>query len=467
MTMIRFINSTAVVVLSLLATVTVGIHLDQVVTQLVRKEQHSPSDKTVIAVTQKGSLNHAATLNDQLRLTSAAQAHIKLLSRQSTDAHHPEVELVSHPKTLNATAADTDSNQIMSATALLQTVVAATSLYFAAVVFLYWRQGPLVVAKVVTYLFALTTMKGAVRVIEDKQSFKFPLFITATHFISGVFIAFSLLLREKWAAGQRVEMPPFYFIAAKFTPIAIAIAVSVACGNIALVYSSSSFVEIVGMTTPIATVLVSMSMGQSIQLELLGPLLLVFVGGALTAKGDVHFSTLGLLFSAGAMLPRAIKSILQQVLLQQDNSERSYSPLEVLIWTSIPSSMVMLGWSLFHEGLEPYHQYYAHGFSSILTVALGMSCINACILNLAVLYVIKDLGAVGATVVAQTKSVLVVLGGMTFLNEQVSRTEIFGFMIILGGVYLYNEVDSRTKAKLKAQKAALEKDPAANHEVGK
>merc|ERR1719263_1822264 len=109
----------------------------------------------------------------------------------------------------------------------------------------------------------------------------------------------------------------------------------------------------------------------------------------------------------------------------------------------------MLIWSLIQEGTSPYRQWYDKGFLSSLTLAVLASCVNAGILNLAVLFVVKDLGAAGQQIVAQSKSVLVVLGGVVFFKEQVSMFEVIGFVLVLAGVYLYNDIEARIKAKQK------------------
>jgi len=76
-------------------------------------------------------------------------------------------------------------------------------------------------------------------------------------------------------------------------------------------------------------------------------------------------------------------------------------------------------------------------------VALGVSCVNATILNVAQLFVTKDLGAVGSQLAAQTKMVLVVLGGMVLFQEAVTRTELFGFVLVLLGVFWFSRVEAQ------------------------
>jgi len=393
-------------------------------------------------VEQHTHATQAKGLNVPLTVQSHGQVAVPIsIPEPHQKQHHPE-------------------NVFEESMGVLRTFAMAVTLTISMVLFLYWRKGPVVVFRVILYLLALASIKGAVKVVQDKGSFKFPLFLTGCHFISCLLIAFAILIHGSIVSGEKMAVPSLQGFGTRFGPIAVACAGSVAMGNMALVHSTSAFVEILGASAPIVTVLMTLFMKQPFNLKLLGPCFLVFGGCALTAHGEASFSMIGLLLAAGSNIPRAIKSVLQQLLLQSDPDAVTYSPMEVLAWTSVPSSVIMFSWSFFQEGTTPYHQLYQQGFFSFLTGALLISCANACFLNTAILFVIKDLGAVGTQLVAQLKSVLVVLGGMCFLHEQVSRLEFVGFALVMVGVFLYNDIDSRLKTQSKADLAVLEEKAA-------
>jgi drug/metabolite transporter (DMT)-like permease len=328
-----------------------------------------------------------------------------------------------------------------------RTCAIALSLTIAVVVCLYWSKGVCVVAKVIIYLLALSSMKGAVKLVEGMNFFNYPLFLTGAHFASGAVVAFMILLYTNSVGGEKLAIPPLKAFGNRFAPIAMSFALSVSMNNMALVHSTTAFCEIVCASSPIITVLVTLAMKKPFEKKLLGPCFLVFLGCMLTSNAEPHFSMLGFVLAAGSNVPRAMKTVLQQLVLQNE-SETTYTPVEVLAWTCLPSSVVMLSWSMVQEGAAPYHQLYQQGLRSHLIGAVLLSCVNACILNTAVLFVVKDLGAVGAQIVAQLKSLLVVLGGMVFLREQVSLVEFVGFIVVMAGVYSYNDLELRHKAKL-------------------
>merc|ERR1719263_2242277 len=99
--------------------------------------------------------------------------------------------------------------------------------------------------------------------------------------------------------------------------------------------------------------------------------------------------------------------------------------------------VLMSMWSIATEGLTPYHQILAWGpFTAVL-----YTCIGASILNIAALFVLRELGPVAQQIVGQLKGVLAIVGAVALQGEQVSRQQIAGYTILLGGIYWYNKTD--------------------------
>jgi len=99
-------------------------------------------------------------------------------------------------------------------------------------------------------------------------------------------------------------------------------------------------------------------------------------------------------------------------------------------------------WSAMSEGVFPYRQFKHEAHWRGLLVALSISCVNAAILNFSQCLVVKHLGAVGASLVAQTKSVLTVMGGMALYNEQLTSCQHLGFALVMVGVYAYTRMET-------------------------
>jgi drug/metabolite transporter (DMT)-like permease len=193
-------------------------------------------------------------------------------------------------------------------------------------------------------------------------------------------------------------------------------------------------------------------------LGLVIPCFIVFLGCAMCSKSDPTYTLFGLLLAAGANVPRSLKAVLQQLLMQKEENSIEHSPLEVLAWTCVPSAFVMFCGSILQEGTAPYLAFRSVERSQAwhLVGAIFLSCVNACILNSANLFGVKDLGAVGSQIVAQTKALLVVLGGMSMLGEDIPRMEFAGFLLVMVGVFMYNDMEARFKAKDKPENASIE-----------
>lgn len=237
-------------------------------------------------------------------------------------------------------------------------------------------------------------------------------------------------------------------MACKVCPLALVFAGSIGAGNAALVYASTSFVEMMSSCTPVCTVAVAILFDQPFQKRLLWPVLVVCAGLAVCAAGVMQFSLTGCVLSLLATFLRATKAVIQQILMR---GGKSMEPVQLLAWISLPSVVVMLTWSMVSdEGWGPY-KMLATGTTPMF-LSIGFTCINACILNVMAAFVVKDLGAVGAQLTGQLKGVLTVLGGIAVLNETVYPQQAIGYGIVLLGIFWYTSMESGLRAQEKQQK---------------
>merc|ERR1712037_723319 len=93
-------------------------------------------------------------------------------------------------------------------------------------------------------------------------------------------------------------------------------------------------------------------------------------------------------------------------------TKQKFDPVTLMAWTCMCAFMVVIVYSSFTEKLAPYDSLMQTSDPAGLLGALIASCVIACTLNLSSLFVIKQLGAVGMQMMAQMKSILVVIGGM-------------------------------------------------------
>jgi solute carrier family 35 protein C2 len=330
----------------------------------------------------------------------------------------------------------------------------------ALVAFIFLPRGFWVFFGVWTYLAALSTMMLTVKWVFATYSFHFPKFLTALHFLCGAIVSATLLVRRKHQEGIPFPMPSWRRFWTLIFPISLAMVASIGSNNMALVHASVAFAEIIASTNCLVVVAMVVLFGMPFYLQLLFPVAIVAVGAVVSISGEINFSLLGFLLCVSAVVFRALKSTLQQKLMT-DDTEAKLNPLELLFWVCGPSLAVMLTLSLVSEGVEPYRQILTTERGTLwgMLFAIFVSCVNATVLNLAQLFVTKDLGAVGAQLASQSKSVLTVMGSMVLFGDPVTMREISGFAMVLTGVYIYTRMEQSLKegAKKKGESDNLNK----------
>merc|ERR1719498_2264805 len=121
---------------------------------------------------------------------------------------------------------------------------------------------------------------------------------------------------------------------------------------------------------------------------------------------------------------------------------KTMDPVEVAVWTSSACFLLMAVWSLATEGVTPMFEILAWGpFLAVL-----YTCVGASILNIAALFVLRELGPVAQQIVGQMKGVLSILGAVALFGESVQMQQVIGYTILMGGIYCYNKVDMEIKA---------------------
>lgn len=203
------------------------------------------------------------------------------------------------------------------------------------------------------------------------------------------------------------------------------------------------------------TVAVLLVFGVKFDMQLLLPVLVVVFGCVLTVKGAAGFSAIGFALVGFGNLTRAVKGAGQQVLMTGEAKER-FDPFTLLAWMCLAAAVVMLIFSFVTEGSAPYHklqQEREEEGSSGTLIAIGISAVNAVVLNLTSLYVVRELGAVGIILVGQTKAVLTVIGGVVLFGEVVSKMQCVGFAVVLLGTIVYSNMERTLKEKAAIGKA--------------
>lgn len=326
---------------------------------------------------------------------------------------------------------------------------------------LYWHRGVFVILRIVAYLVSLSTITLTIKNLIQNYDYPYPKLVTCFHFLASGGAAFMILAHRKIHENKPIMAMTVKQQLCILWPIAAAFAINIGANNLSLVYLSAGFVEMINSACPLGVIAITLAMGRHFNFDLTWPVVVVCLGIAMCTTGELRFSFIGFWLAVFATFLRALKNQLQGMLMDgEDPNVPCLDPIELLAWMSIPSLLIMLVWSIATEGIDAWTPLVAANAFG-LNVAILVSSLNALVLNVFNLYVIKDVGALGITIVGQLKGILIILGGVAMLGESVQFMQLAGFGIVVGGVYWYNNVEKAAKQKqLDAERLPLNKEVA-------
>merc|ERR1719387_778828 len=208
-----------------------------------------------------------------------------------------------------------------------------------------------------------------------------------------------------------------------------------------LMYTNTHFYEMISCMTMLVTAIVGVLMGKPFNMKLLPPLMVLTVGLCIVSFGELSFSLLGFACIAVAVLMRATKVQLQNVLLSADSNMTVLDPIELTVWTSTVCFSIMMVWSLAVEGLQPFVQVAEP--STFLAVLITAAA--ATVLNIAALFVLKEVGPVAQQIVGNLKGVLACMAAVAAFGEQITAQQAVGYSIVVVCAFWYNRTDSAIK----------------------
>jgi drug/metabolite transporter (DMT)-like permease len=311
-------------------------------------------------------------------------------------------------------------------------------------VWIYQSRGFVTCASILAYVGALSSMSMLIRNCYVNNGFKYPQFLTSTHFVATAAVGSSVLLYRRVTKGEQIKVPDSDCFLKGLLPVAVSFVLSLGFANNGLLLTNAHFYEMIGSSAPLCTAGLAVLIGRGFDTRLMPALGLITLSMLVIAFGEISVSMLGLMACVGGVMMRAIKSTVQHSLMGGSDF-KAMDPVEVAVWTSMTCFILMTAWSLATEGLEPYQHIFAWGpFLAVL-----YTCIGASILNIAALFVLRELGPVAQQIVGQLKGILAIVGSVATLGEQVTMQQGVGYTILLCGIYFYNKTDMAIKDEKK------------------
>eukprot|EP00928_Gymnodinium_smaydae_P087872 TRINITY_DN72062_c0_g1_i1.p1 TRINITY_DN72062_c0_g1~~TRINITY_DN72062_c0_g1_i1.p1 ORF type:complete len:429 (+),score=75.90 TRINITY_DN72062_c0_g1_i1:70-1356(+) len=336
----------------------------------------------------------------------------------------------------------------VQAQAMLLAYGVAVGFVVVCVAAMYYPMGFGVVLQIVLYICALAFVKLSVKTVFVGHGFFYPKFVTAVHLAASSLAGFAVMSYRSLKRDEPFTVPTSTEIWYGILPIAMTFGLSIGSENSALVFVSAAFSEVIGACSPVFSALLTVLMGMPFHNELLAPICVVILGCTVTVTGELTFSLVGTLLLLLGVVCRCFKAVMQQRLMTGETKER-FDPVAMMAWTCLFSLAFMVVYTAATEGMTPIHHLAtAHDLGGLIFSIL-ISTILACLLNLSALFVVKHIGAVGMQLVAQMKSVLIVIGGIALLHETFTPVEFFGFGAVLSGVYWYSSMKMKLESGAK------------------
>ncbi|KAF4672314.1 hypothetical protein FOL47_000699 [Perkinsus chesapeaki] len=162
-------------------------------------------------------------------------------------------------------------------------------------------------------------------------------------------------------------------------------------------------------------------------------------GGAIMCSGgEVNFNAIGVFFSIGAVITRALKNTMQAHLMTV-----SFSTIELLFVLAPANLFFFMAASIISEGpIEPIGNLLKSPGAFIAVIA---SSVLACSYNLLAFKMLQVLSPVGAMVVHTLKTPAMLLISFMLFGNQIGIMQIIGFIVITVGVHYYKKYGKEIK----------------------
>lgn len=274
------------------------------------------------------------------------------------------------------------------------------------------------------------------------HGYRYPIFLTMLHMLSCA--AYSLFA-IKW-----LEIVPFQQIHSrrqffKILALSIIFCFSVVCGNTSLRYLPVSFNQAIGATTPFFTAIFAFVITckkESAQVYL--ALLPVVLGIVLASNSEPLFHFFGFLMCIGSTAGRALKSVVQGLLLTSE-AERLHS-MNLLLYMAPMAAMILLPFTLYIEGNVLAITVEKGRRDWFMVFLLFANATVAYLVNLTNFLVTKHTSALTLQVLGNAKAAVAAVVSVLIFRNPVTVMGMTGFAVTIMGVILYSEARKRAKA---------------------
>lgn len=265
----------------------------------------------------------------------------------------------------------------------------------------------------------------------SNYGFKQPVFLTLCHMLACVVLSMAFSTTQyvpKKSVSSNGQL-------IKISLLAVVFAMSVVLGNVSLRFIPVSFSQAVGATTPAFTAALSLILLNSRETaRTYAALLPVIVGIVIATGAEPSFNLAGFTAAVVATAARALKSVLQGILLTDPNEKMD--SMNLLRYMA-PISLGVLLPATFY--LEPgvFHMVSQNRTDVFFVVFLALNASLAYFVNLLNFLVTRYTSALTLQVLGNGKGVAAVVVSVMVFRNPVTFASMIGYLITVSGVMWY------------------------------
>ncbi|KAJ7533484.1 hypothetical protein O6H91_13G051500 [Diphasiastrum complanatum] len=275
----------------------------------------------------------------------------------------------------------------------------------------------------------------------SNYGFKYPIVLTMCHMTACALFSYIVIEWLKAVPRQTLSSRTQFL---KIAALSVIFCASVVCGNISLRFLPVSFNQAIGATTPFFTAVFAYLM--TIKKESWGTyatLIPVVAGVVIASGGEPSFHLYGFIMCICATAARALKSVLQGILLSSEGEK--LNSMNLLLYMAPIAVVVLLPAALF---LEPNVLGITVALARKDMGLVGLIAINstmAYFVNLTNFLVTKHTSALTLQVLGNAKGAVAVVLSILLFRNPVSTMGMIGYSLTVFGVVLYSESKRRNK----------------------
>ncbi|XP_047329915.1 probable sugar phosphate/phosphate translocator At3g11320 [Impatiens glandulifera] len=275
----------------------------------------------------------------------------------------------------------------------------------------------------------------------SNYGFKYPIFLTMCHMMACSILSYAAIVWMKFVPLQAIRSRVQF---AKIAALSLIFCFSVVGGNISLRYLPVSFNQAVGATTPFFTAVFAYLMTVKREAWLTYVTLIPVVAGVFIASGgEPSFHLFGFIMCLGATAARALKSVVQGILLSSEGEKLNSMNL-LLYMSPIAVGLLLPATLLMEENVVGITVALARNDVKIVWYLLFNSSLAYCV-NLTNFLVTKHTSALTLQVLGNAKGAVAVVVSILLFRNPVSVTGMSGYVLTVIGVILYSEAKKRSK----------------------